>query len=471
MGSTVDWCPGFNDQLCIKTNQPGDGGSVEVHANFNVSPTRNDDGSYNWSVGFNENPEVITALLDDTPGGDPIMLKYAIINNTFTFSDNPNPDNPKQYIKYGGSCHKTEDDSCRIVKHQYPDGMASWDSETRIASGTIEPGYTLIWWLHVNLRYEGEINTSFALPCANSTHVDPDLQVYNNNNEHWLSFPFPSDLTFVDPVDGTYVFDHLSQVHGWGWQFYYTAPTESCGEIPPETPDCEDLDGCVPECIPPPEVDFTDPYCTTEIGIVAGQHIPVGTATLKMKEGQKEIDEKTVYGYYYNVHVNINAGFVGQDLNKEDRDCSIVPREPCESDGDCENVKVQSGVFPEDKISKLPLGKYADKCCLPQDVHSLETDILIAAGFVPFDSDFPLSIHLDLQVNCEVVEVVDGMMGTSTDCSSETAFALKLPDNPNSVEGNCPLVSVEEGGWLYDIAKHGWGKAIMIDTSAPPDEV
>lgn len=465
MGSTDVWCPGINDQFCIKAGNPTDGELVELHADFTVTPiTAPDgthDGTYDWTIGFTEDPAVVQDLLQS--GQDPIKLKIAVIPaNEFSVPLNA------LYITYTGSCGgNNQHDSCRMFKHQNGD-LVSWNSETLIASGTLNEGETLIWYLHLDyLKRDLTGETAFALPCANDlgTLVDSDLGGFTGQGTDHLFPPFPDGLDLTDPVDGSLEFDGMSQIAGWGWMYYYTAPQETCGDIPPDdNPEC--TENCEPECIPDPEVeiDEIEPYCTTEIGILAGQHIPVGTATLKMQVGQKVIDTVSTDGYYYTVHVNINAGFEGVDRNGEDRDCTIEPKVPCDSDGDCENVKVQSGVFTKN-ISKLPLGKYADKCCLPQDEFSLETDILIAEGFVPFGSPFPLSIHLDLQVNCDE----EDESGHWTECSSETAFALE-PD----VAGSCPLLEVEdeEGGWTYDIrrAKHGWGKAIMIDTSDPDED-
>lgn len=274
MGDLADWCPGFNDQLCIKAGNPTDGKLVLLHADFTVTPNTapdgTHDGTYDWTIGFTEAPAEVQALIKSEP--DPIKLKIAVIPaNEFSFPPND------LYITYTGSCGGINQHvSCVMFKHQNGD-LVSWDSETLIASGTLNEGETLIWYLHLDYL-DGE--TAFALPCANDsgTLVDSDLGGFTGQGTDHFP-PFPDGLDLTDPVDGSLEFDGMSQIAGWGWQFYYTAPTESCTDIPPPpTPDCDDPNGCEPECIPDPEVeiDENESYCTTEIGILAGQHIPVG---------------------------------------------------------------------------------------------------------------------------------------------------------------------------------------------------
>lgn len=149
------------------------------------------------------------------------MLKYAIIPEEENFDPN------KFYIEFKGSCHNTEHESCVIIKHQHPDsttdGTTSWDSVDGLWSGTIPAGSTLIWWLHINIEYAGDIDTSFALPCETATGdtVDGNLKPVKDITPDYLSYPFDG-WSFVDPDDGeSYNFDHIAQNgHGWGWSTF-----------------------------------------------------------------------------------------------------------------------------------------------------------------------------------------------------------------------------------------------------------
>lgn len=373
------------------------------------------------------------------------MLKYAIIPEEENFDPN------KFYIEFKGSCHKkTEHKSCQIMKHQRisPNDTTSWNTVDGLWSGTIPAGSTFIWWLHINIDYPDKTETAFALPCetAAGDTVDGNLKPVKDITPDYLSSPFIG-WSFVDPDDdGSYNFDHIAQNgHGWGWQFYYTAPTAPCDPTD-ENPECEgeECDLCIKET-----VTIDKEFCTTKIKILAGQHIPVGTATLTM-------EHNVGVGFEYTVTATIDSTYNGS-VNGVEKYCHIRPKVTAGEEDTCENVKVSGKLGHEFDISKYAIGKYEDKCCLPQESVSVDNEILIADGEVNYGEYFPLAIKYDLQVYCDVEDVVGDVDWTEASC--ETAFSMlsewQLP-------GDCPLadISIED-------AKHGWGEALIIDTSDP----
>ncbi|GFH50005.1 predicted protein [Chaetoceros tenuissimus] len=445
LGSLDDWCPdGFTDQLCIKSGKPGDSNNVEHHAAFEVVHNTNT-GNYDWSIDFTDS----AAIAQDLVGSDAVALKYAIIpSNEFSIDDT--------YFNYGGGCkfNQGDDSSCVTNVYQISE-VNAWDSVDRIASGTLAPGETLVWYLHINLEVNGSSETSFALPCATATTVDPDLGTFGDQiGVLTLPSPHPStltftdttdgssyDLTFVDPSDGEYHFDHVKRnSHGWGWNLYYTAPTDPCTTPPddPEPPENPQPPQCKPDVV-------IDNFCTSNIEIFAGQHIPVGIVTLEMAYGVGE--------YLYTVTLSLLGEVPNAYLETNQESCSIKPYVEDGEEGICENVKTQSGDLSK-PINKLPIGKYADKCCLPQEDMSAYDPILIAEGSVTYGnpSSFPLVVHLDLIIGC-VEDDPEG--GEENKFYYETGFAMGPPD------GDCPFTGVELP------VKHGWGMGIEIDTSTP----
>ena len=497
MGDLVDWCKpdGFTDRLCIKSGQPADGGSVQYHADFDITPNKAPDGTYDgtysWIIGFSFlDAFVEEAFREDLHvANDSIMLKYAIIPAPVGELDlNP------EFINSGGQCSKTAVDEygCQINKyahHEYVKGPEdedheSWENVEQLASGKLEKGQTLIWWLHVNvkeLNADGiQAKTSFALPCEDitGTSVDSTLQTINeavkkdgDKVSFTLSGPLfeytdsegiTHSLTMVDPLDGEYKFDHLKFAtnHGWGWKLLYTAPDEDC--VTPETPVDPEPENNPPTCIDEQQIDIVDAnlFCESEIKVVASNDkIHVGQVTLRMEHIEGS-------GFLYTVHLSLLDTYtVPPDPIYGDIECSIKPFvvEGLEEGTNCENVKTQVGPLSTNSkgkgkgkndvtsIADFPIGKYNNKCCLPQEEMEEYGDILIAEGVVTYtDEPTPLAIHLDTLFTCDV-EHLNGDIETPFD--EETAYGMEIITN------GCNLIDVD--------LSYGWGGAFEIPTSNP----